>query len=134
MKETKITREDIDELLSFLPAFEEPGRRFGRDWEPGDPGGNGGSSPSYDEDIVRFFHLAGKPCWSDYEYDPTEVVKLIGDDEHLAGAGLEEIKTLLTWSARGERFYEGHWSTVLETGRIQAILRRLRELRDTVDS
>ena len=128
-----ITRDDIDELLSFLPAFEEPGRRFGRDWESGSPGGNGGSKPTYEEDIVRFFHLAGKPCWSDFEYDPTVVVGLIGDEEHVANASLSEVKTLLTWCARGERFHEGHWSTVLETGRIQAVLRRLRELRDTIE-
>lgn len=128
-----ITHDDIDELLAYLPKFEEAGRRFGRDWDPGDQGGNGGSGPAYDEDIVRFFHLAGKPCWSDYEYDPTVVVNLIGDDEHVSNASLGEIKTLLTWCTRGEQFYEGHWSTVLETGRIQAILRRLRELRDTIE-
>jgi hypothetical protein len=77
--------------------------------------------------------LAGDPFWCDYTYNPTEAGKLLQDDAFIAQATLDEIKTLLTYCVRGERFCDGHWDSMLQSGRIQAILRRLTVLRQTWD-
>jgi hypothetical protein len=37
---------------------------------------------------------------------------------------------MLTYCVRGERFGDGHWAAMLETGKIVAILQRLRMLRE----
>jgi hypothetical protein len=42
---------------------------------------------------------------------------------------LDEIKSMLTYCVRGERFYDGHWEDTLKSGRITALLRRLAVLR-----
>ena len=47
-------------------------------------------------------------------------------------ATLAEIKTMLTYCVRGERFGDGHWAAMLESGKIVALLNRLRVLRDEV--
>jgi hypothetical protein len=36
---------------------------------------------------------------------------------------------MLTYCVRGERFSDGHWAAMLESGRIVALLKRLRALR-----
>jgi hypothetical protein len=40
---------------------------------------------------------------------------------------------MLTYCVRGERFCDGHWAAMLESGRVVAILRRLRVLCGSLD-
>ena len=54
---------------------------------------------------------------------------MIRDPQKIAHATLLEIKSMLTWCVRGERFSEGHWAGVIEDGYIRDILLRLRELK-----
>ncbi len=132
MNQDAITREKIDELLRFLPLFEEPGRSFVTQWAGGKTTANGAITmpyPIYAEDVSEFFRLAGDPFWCDYAYDPAKAGKLLEDDTFIAQATLDEIKTLLTYCVRGERFCDGHWDAVLRSGRIAAILRRLAVLK-----
>lgn len=122
----------IDELLRFLPLFEEPGRSFILQWAGGKTTANGAITipyPIYAKDVGEFFHLAGDPFWCDYAYGPAEAGKLLQDDAFITQATLDEIKTLLTYCVRGERFCDGHWGAVLRSGRITAILRRLAVLK-----
>ena len=44
-------------------------------------------------------------------------------------ASLAQIKTMLTFCVRGERFCDGHWGAMVSEGRIGAILHRLSKLR-----
>jgi broad-specificity NMP kinase len=55
---------------------------------------------------------------------------MLSDDDLIATASLDQIKTMLTYCVRGERFVDGHWAHMLESGRIVALLRRLAELRE----
>ena len=51
-------------------------------------------------------------------------------DEHLVKtASLSQIKTMLTFYVRGERFSDGHWGTMIETGYIRRLLERLNEIK-----
>lgn len=86
--------------------------------------------PVYREEVLQFFRRAGQPCWSDYDYEPRAAGRMVEDPAFIARASLEEIKTMLTFCVRGERFTDGHWERMLASGKITAILRRLAELRD----
>jgi hypothetical protein len=81
-------------------------------------------------DVVEFYHRAGQPCWSDYGYEPREAARMLADEDLIRRATLHEIKTMLTYCVRGERFGDGHWGAMLELGKVTALLRRLQVLRD----
>jgi hypothetical protein len=133
MKKEPVTRKEIDQLLRFLPLFDVPGESFIERWEGGVEREDGAITmpyPVYHEHVGQFFGCAGQACWSDYEYQPAEAARMVQDDEFIANAGIAEIKTMLTYCVRGERFCDGHWDEMLRTGRIVAILKRLRVLRD----
>lgn len=135
MNREPITRQKIDELLEFLPLFNTPGRQFVRRWIGGERTENGMITlphPVYADDVLEFFRLASQPCWSDDAYEPGVASSMLEDDCFIEGATLEEIKTILTYCVRGERFCAGHWEVVLRMGKITAILERLAVLRESV--
>ena len=128
------TISDIDDLLAFLPLFRQPGRAFIERWVGG-PSAKGDlvfPYPAYPADVLEFFRLAGQPCWSDYGYNPRNARATVEDDAAMAKASLQDIRTMLTYCVRGERFGDGHWAAMLESGRVVAILERLQELRDAM--
>ena len=63
--------------------------------------------------------------WSDSHYGPATCREWIGDDSFISCANLEQIRALLTYCQRGERFCDGFRSGVIEEGRIELILDRL---------
>lgn len=135
MEKGLVIREKIDELLPFLPILERPGRCYVKS-----PSSNGESPedtgslpyPEYCEDVLAFFWLAGQPFWSDFDYDPRQAHALLGDEQFISTCSLDELKTLLTHCVRSERFSDGAWLHLLESGRIGALLRRLAALRESL--
>ena len=129
MPTERITRKRIDELLRFLPVFDVPGLVV----EPVARVGLLGFA-IYDETVNEFFDLASQPCWWDNNYDLRSIDGAFQSDsranEMIATASLEQIKGLVTYCFRGEKFCSGHWAHMINTGRIAAILRRLQKLRD----
>ena len=135
MDHVPMTTEKMDELLRFLPVFEDPDRAYVKGWGGGEPTGDGAITvpyPIYCDDVLAFFTLAGQTHWSDFEYQPREAGAMLSDDALIATASLDEIRTMLTYCVRGERFGDGHWAYMLESGRILALLRRLAALRDEI--
>jgi hypothetical protein len=120
------TSTDIDMLLAFLPVFDC------RTYDPLKPGSQITNSISlhYNAEVRRFFQLLDAPCWADYQYMPGEVAKQLQDDQAIAKASLEELRSLLTYCNRAERFCNGAWKSILTNGKMVAILRRLGSLRD----
>jgi len=136
MNDEPITREKIDELLRFLPVFDAPGRQFVKRWAGGESTDDGTITfpyPIYADDVLAFFRLAGQPCWSDYEYDPAQARNMLEGDAFIDSATLEEVKSMLTYCVRGERFCDGHWEAILKSGAVTAILRRLVVLKESLD-
>lgn len=122
----------MDELLRFLPVFEIPERGYVKEWGGGETTADGAITmpyPVYCDDVLEFFTLAGQTHWSDFDYKPLEAYEMLSDDGFIATASLDDIKTMLTYCVRGERFMDGHWAHMLESGRIVALLRRLAVLR-----
>ena len=125
-----VTRADIDELLRFLPHFEQPWRAFTAEDAPLPTSAH--ASPAYTAEVLDFFQRAAKPCWRDTNYIPEQAAALLADDARLARATLAELRSVLTYCVRGERFSAGFWETLLTGGRIAAVLRRLAQLRERV--
>ncbi|MBN1136285.1 MAG: hypothetical protein JXM73_06855 [Anaerolineae bacterium] len=127
-----VTRQDMDQLLRFLPLFDDPDFQPVEAWAGGEKTPDGAITmlyPVYAPEVVEFFQLAGQPCWSDYDYDTITAGQMVQHDARITGATLDEIKSMLTYCVRGERFYDGHWEEMLESGRITALLQRLAALR-----
>ena len=118
------TRQQIDELLQFLPVFGTAGRDFVAEKD------QKSMYPSYTDEVEKFYRLAG---WFGLRsYDPKKHGAMTYDDEAIRSASLDDVRHMLTFCVRGERFSDGHWGTMIRDGRIGAILRRLSELRDAV--
>jgi hypothetical protein len=127
-----LTAEQIDELLRFLPLFDKPGRAFVETWRGGDETPDGAIAmphPAYLPDVKDFFRLASQACWSDPDYEPLEAAAMLEDEGATRLATIGQIRTMLTYCERGERFCDGHWEAVLRSGRVVALLRRLEILR-----
>lgn len=120
------TVQDIEALTAFLPKLYAEGFSPVMRW-------NGGRQkdgsfelpyPTYDPLVEVFFRLAGGP-WIDYEYNPEQAYQMLKDAEFVKEASLSQIKTMLTFCVRGERFSEGHWAEMIEQGHIRRLLERL---------
>jgi hypothetical protein len=133
MGDETITRERVKELLRFLRRFERPGRKYVKAWAGGKETAEGALTvphPVYEDDVLAFFRLAGQPWWSDFSYEPREAYLMLQDDEFIGRCSLDDIRTMLTYCVRGERFCDGHWQNVLRSGRVVALLRRLAALEE----
>ncbi|MCX6023158.1 MAG: DUF6508 domain-containing protein [Chloroflexi bacterium] len=126
------TVSDIDELLAFLPLLYAPGFRPIKRWSGGENTSGRAITmpwPEYSDVVQAFFRLAAKDCWTKYDYVPEQASTMLMDEHIVRSATLDQIKTMLTFCVRGERFSDGHFGAMLETGRIRALLERLQELR-----
>lgn len=132
MKSADPTVADFDELLDYLPVLYADGFKPIRRWGGGEKAEDGVIAmpwPEYEEAVVRFFDAAARGCWSDPKYTSKNVAEMIRDPQRVASATLDEIKTMLTWCVRGERFRDGHWGSVIENGYVRDILLRMTALK-----
>ena len=122
---------NITKLLAYLPLFDKPERLFVKRWIGGEKSAEGALTilpPDCEDDVKEFFRAASQACWTDTEYEPSKARKMLDDAEAVNNASIENIRTMLTYCVRGERFCEGHWASVLEYGQIVALLRRLAQI------
>ncbi len=123
--------EEIEELVAFLPKLYADGFKPIRRWGGGEQVKDGSFTmpwPDYDEVVIEFFRAAGKDCWCDYAYHPEEAGRMLKDEEFVKTSSLPQIKTMLTYCVRGERFCDGHWAAMIERGHIRRLLDRLAEI------
>jgi hypothetical protein len=125
------TLQDIEKLTAYLPRLYAEGFSPVLKWEGGERLKNGSFTlpyPKYDPLVEEFFRLGGGP-WIDYEYNPEQAYQMLKDAARLKTASLHEIKSMLTFCVRGERFSDGHWGEMIEKGYIRRILERLNEIK-----
>ncbi len=124
------TLQDIEALTAFLPKLYARGFSPVIRW-------NGGKQkdgsfilpyPTYDPLVEEFFRLAGGP-WIDYDYNPEQAFQMLKDEQLVKKASLSQIKTMLTFCVRGERFSDGHWAAMIEQGHIRRLLERLNAIK-----
>jgi hypothetical protein len=132
MKRVDPTVFDFDELLGYLPVL------YAKDFKPVVHWGGGNKTdkgvlvmpwPDYENVVREFFRVTSKECWCDRDYTSKNISEVIRDPQRVACATLQEIKFMLTWCVRGERFCDGHWINVINNGAILNVLLRLRDLR-----
>ena len=131
MNAPTITKQDIDDLLRFLPALSQQNRSFGK-WKGFDKEKGLLHMPhfNYDPDVEQFFQLAAQYCWHDYSYIDRDAPRMLQDKDFIKRANLDEIRVMLIACVRGERFYEGFRLSCLKQGLVQALLNRLKVIRD----
>jgi uncharacterized protein DUF6508 len=113
-------------VLAFLPVFEQPGFSPGQ-WE----GEYFSAFYSYYPEVLRFLETldsAGVIYGFDWPAWQREAERYMREPSVLARARLPTLRKLLTLHARKDRFCEGHFAAVLESGHIIAILKRVETL------
>jgi hypothetical protein len=127
--------QNIDELLNFLPKFSKTHNKYiyksinGVGMEVNEyilP------IPVYPMYVYDFFELASNEFWLDSNYLEKVSKEMLKDDNFISTASLDQVKSLLTYCCRGERFCTGFWYSILKTGRIKLILERLAKLRELI--
>lgn len=113
--------QDIEALVAFLP------RLYGDDAPPLvrwiDPAF---SPPEYDESVKEFMKLVvSQNCWLDPYYLQKKAGERLGNEAQVRNATIPEIQTMLTFIVKGERFRDGFWAGIVETGPLRRLLERL---------
>jgi hypothetical protein len=125
------TPQEIEELIAFLPRLYKPGFSPVKKWHGGDKDFDGVITmpyPEYEPIVKEFIKVAERECWTDYDYLSASAGQILEDEDAVKLAALDQIKTLLTYCVRGERFFTGHWGNVIENGYVRRLLQRLAEL------
>ncbi len=129
---SKPTKAEIDTLTAYLPILYADDFSSIRQWKGGarDDGGNSDFPwPAYDSVVSEFFRAAGAHCWLDCDYKPSEAAEMLDNEDLVRNATLDQIRTMLTYCVRGERFCDGHWATMIRAGHIRRLLERLVAIR-----
>ena len=123
--------QEIEALTAFLPKLYAEGFSPVINWEGGKQkdGTYQLPYPHYHSLVQEFFHAVAGEVWIDYEYNPEQAYQMIKDENLIRTASLPQIKTMLTFCLRGERFSDGHWAQMIEDGYIRRLLERLNEIK-----
>jgi len=119
---------DIENLVGYLPIL------YSNDLNPAEETGRGERDrqgitdtphPIYTQMVNKLFTEASNDIWMDFAYKPEIQQTLITEEDYIQSASLENIKSLITYCVRGERFCRGHWNQMIQKGYIKNILNRL---------
>lgn len=130
------TVQEIEVLTDFLPRLYAEGFSPVTRWEGGKQvdGTFTLPYPKYSSVVEEFFYNVGGEGWIDYEYNPEQAYQMLKDENLIKTATLSQIKTMLTFCLRGERFSDGHWADMIEKGYIRSLLERLNEIKSKLSS
>jgi hypothetical protein len=133
MKQNRLpTLQEIEDLTAFLPRLYAESFSPIVSWGGGEKQKDGSISvpyPNYHSLVEEFFRLVAIGGWLDNEYDPEQAYQMLKDENLIKTASLSQIKTMLTFCVRGERFSDGHWGQMIEKGYIRRLLERLNEIK-----
>jgi len=131
MENNTPTSKEFLELISYLPKLYRMGFKPIKEWKGGEKDENGVIMmpwPKYDLVVTEFIKLVSKDCWSDHSSNYEETFKMIEDNKSIETADLTQIKQMLTYCVRGEKFCNGHWATVIKKGYLARLIQRLDKL------
>lgn len=124
--------DEMESLIAYLPRLYAEGFVPIASWSGGEKQKDGSftiSYPNYNPVVEEFFRLVSSQGWLDYEYNPEQAYQMLKDDKAIRTASLAQIRTMLTFCVRGERFSDGHWGEMIEKGYIRRLLERLNEIK-----
>lgn len=123
-----ISRQDVDTLLAFRDRLYAPGFTPVMAWLGGERRADGSITvpfPEYDSLVTDFVGSISATIGLDTGYSPEQARALLEQPDGIETASLEQLRALLTFFVRGERFSDGHWGGMIERGYIRRILDRL---------
>jgi hypothetical protein len=121
----------MQELVAYLPRLYAEGFEPVIQWHGGKQYEDGLYRlpyPEYDPLVEEFYRRVASGGWLDYGYSPEEAARMLGDPEFVKSASLPQIKSMLTFCVRGERFSDGHWAEMIQNGNIRRLLERIDQL------
>jgi hypothetical protein len=124
------TQQEIEELVSFLPLLYTEGFTPIEKWCGGEVIEKGVFTapwPKYNSTVKAFIDVVCRKCWTDDDCDFNDARQMLADETFFENATIDQIKTILTFYFRGERFFDGHWADMIEKGHIRQLLQRLAE-------
>lgn len=89
--------------------------------------------PEYPAAITDFVQEASNKHWADSQYDPSATKRMINDERLIEGATLQQLRTMITYVVRGEKFCDGHWAGMFRDGYVGRLIKRMRELLPTFE-
>jgi hypothetical protein len=123
----RLSRRQIDALLAHAPRLKALRGAFVSGPAPAFV------SPPYAPEVAAFFSAIQDEGFCDPNYSPAAAAEMMAGRERIARADIDDLRSMLTWCLRSERFSEGAWHALLRDGKVFALLDRLRELRDTAE-
>lgn len=122
----------MDQLLAFRPIFEAPGFEPVESWAGRErsPGVFTWPYPRYSDAVDKFIDAVLQEVWMDRDYALKDVNTWFENPALIKRASLDDIKTLLSFAVRKEKFCDGHVEGMIKGGHVQLVLRRLSEVRD----
>jgi hypothetical protein len=124
------TLQDIETLTAYLPRLYMDGFSPVKKWNGGrqEDGTFTMPYPDYDPLVEEFYRTISAGGWLDHDYHSEQAYQMIRDENAIKTASLPQIKAMLTFCVRGERFSDGHWAEMIEKGYIRRLLERLDEI------
>ena len=123
---------EVESVLAHLPSIKEPGRSFVVRWvdDERDDGSFVMPYPDYTDDVRQLFDALGDllSSWGGVDADYMRVSTLARSPDAIAVATPIELRAMLTYLVRGERFCDGFQEGLLEAGYVALMLDRLKEL------
>ena len=126
------TLQEVEALTAFLPRLYAEGFSPVTRWEGGGKNKDGSYNlpyPKYEKVVEEFYYSLGSEAWLDYDYNPERAYRMLKDENLIRTASLSQVRTMLTFCVRGERFSDGHWAEMIEKGYIRRLLERLNEIK-----
>ncbi len=130
------TLQEIETLTAYLPRLYAEGFSPATQW-------NGGKQadgtfimpyPDYDPLVEEFYRTISTGGWLDTGYNPDQAYQMIQNEDLIKNASLPQVRAMLTFCVRGERFSDGHWAEMIEKGYIRRLLERLNEIAEQLRS
>ena len=126
MKKNIPSKKSIKELSDFLTLLYRNEIEISKTEPKGDL--ISGGLYTYHPSVIKFFEIASQEHWKDYKYIDNFSEEMI-EPGKIEEASIDQLKTILTWCDRGERFVEGQWEDVIKNEIIKRVLLRLKEIK-----
>ena len=128
MGDFTLNSKKIKELTDFLGLLYDENIELSKPYPNADMSDMiSGTFYKYHPSVLTFFELVSQEHWKDYKYVDNFSEEMVGPGK-IEEASINQLKTILTWCDRTERFFEGHWEYVIKIDVIKRVLNRLIQL------
>jgi hypothetical protein len=120
------TAQEIEALTTYLPRLYADGFSAIERWSGGEKQKDGSFTVPYPDTnplVQEFFRAVSNGGWLDPAYNPEQAYQMLKDEKLVKTASLEQIRSMLTFCVRGERFSDRHWADMIEKGYIRLLER-----------